>query len=266
MALLYEPFAAEDSTTKGAKLVTAAQDERSTVCGEQFVTVEHVSADHADLDAIPVNSPLFMISSSGSTLNTSETGSAFVKLNKSEDGLITIQRANDELKCLILNEYLQCVFGSADAALKFKMRLSKAGRLVLVERLSGCVLENEIQRRQKFVVCRNSYSAQSQSWLLFTTHTLVPSLTASNLQKTEYSPDGRRQLFMELAMARKLSRDVGEVIKLMYGSRVPTSIPNPTNEIRAERAQHILELLAGKVSMEYAGDFLEVMYGTSAPL
>ncbi|KAE8988374.1 hypothetical protein PR002_g21788 [Phytophthora rubi] len=207
-----------------------------------------------------------MISSSGSTLNTSETGSAFVKLNKSEDGLVTIQSANDESKCLILNEYLQCVFGSAGAALKFKMKLSKAGRLVLVERLSGCVLETEIQGRQKFVVCRNSYSAQSQSWLLFTTHTLVSSLTTSKLQKTEYPPDARRQLIMELAVAGRSRREVGEVIKLMYGSRVPTSITNPTNEIRAERAQQILELLAGKVSMEYAGDFVEMMYGTSAPL
>ncbi|KAE8984820.1 hypothetical protein PR003_g23525 [Phytophthora rubi] len=131
MALLDESSAAEDTTIKiegeqttaGAKLVTTAQEESSTECGEQFVTVEQVSAVHADLDAIPVNSPLFMITSSGSMVKTSETGSCFVKLNKTEDGLTTIQSADDESKFLVLNEYLQCVLGSADTALKFKMKL-----------------------------------------------------------------------------------------------------------------------------------------------
>lgn len=37
------------------------------------------------------------------------------------------------------------MFWSADVALEFKMRKTSAGRLVLVEHLTGCVLEAETQ-------------------------------------------------------------------------------------------------------------------------
>ncbi|KAE8965630.1 hypothetical protein PR001_g28591 [Phytophthora rubi] len=142
------------------------------------------------------------------------------------------------------------------------------GAELTTEHSSGCVLETEIQGQTNLVVCRNSYSvqSQSQSWLLFTAHSLASGLTTSGLQKTEQSPDARRQLIMELAVAEKSSREVGEVLELMYGSRVPASIPNATSAIRAERVQQILELLAGRVSVQRVGDFLEMMYGTSAPL
>ncbi|EGZ10527.1 hypothetical protein PHYSODRAFT_261763 [Phytophthora sojae] len=116
-----------------------ADDERSAESGDQYVTVACVSDDHTDLDAIPLNSPLVMVSSTGSTLNMSSTGSCFVELgyNEEDEGLVTIRSAADRSKYLVLNAYLQCVFGSAEFALKFKMKLSPAGRLVLVEHLTG---------------------------------------------------------------------------------------------------------------------------------
>lgn len=116
------------------------------------------------------------------------------------------------------------------------------------------------------MVCRNLYSAESQSWLLFTPHTLASSLTPSALQKPKHSPDARRQMIMELALARDSSSEFGAALKLLYGSTLPANTANATDAMRVERLQQILELLCGNVPTQTNGDFLRMMYGTSAPL
>ncbi|EGZ10508.1 hypothetical protein PHYSODRAFT_304365 [Phytophthora sojae] len=245
----------------------AADGKSPSEWGEQYVKVEHASVKRIDFDVIPLNSPLVMVSSTGSTLSSSETGSCFIELSYCDDeGLVTIRSADDKTRYLVLNAYRHCVFGSADVALKFKMKLSPTGRLLLVEHLSGCVLETKTRGEHNFAVCRNLYSPESQSWLVFTTQKLVHNNAALVPQKPKRSPDARRQLIMQLALAGKSSSEVGEVLKLLYGSNVPANAPTVANAIRIERLQQILELFEKGVKTQAIGDFLKMMYGTSAPL
>lgn len=82
-------------------------------------------------------------------------------------------------------------------------------------------------------------------------------------QKKDHSPDARRQLIMELALDKESSKDIGEALKLIYGSAEPDQALRVTNELRL---QQTLKLFEGRVSTQRIGEFLKMMYGTSDPL
>ncbi|KAG7375895.1 hypothetical protein PHYPSEUDO_014909 [Phytophthora pseudosyringae] len=154
------------------KSVIVAQEERTAPNDDGYVTVDPRGEGNVVSNAPRLNAPVVMVSSAGYTLNTPENCSCLVELNDVDEELVAITSADDSSKCLVLNSYQQCVFGAAELALKFKTMVSSTGQLVLVESSTGCVLDTELQGDSKLVVCRNKYSAESQSWILCTVYEL----------------------------------------------------------------------------------------------
>lgn len=254
--------------------VDSAYSKKNQNHSQFFTQANAPMVEPFDAKALPLAVPLVMATSFRVTLRTPSPGVSFVELYRNGDETISIRNAKNKSEHLVLSSYSQCVFGSLEDALKFKMKMSPAGLFVFEEAATGNALEIEYQGRVRLVVCRNKYQMETQSWYLLQQHTLgstvsQPCTSTDPLSLAEASEDemgGRRQLVMHLLDSGKAAKDVGDILTLMYGSPQPFKTEVATEELCAERRQLIVKLVESGKSAKEVGKILVLMYGSTAPL